>query len=80
MTVEKLPDDLMLPEDRTCDHHDDHDRATDTPRGTRCGAPATHVILWNDDRRFSLGCDAHLEIAADATIQPRRVVPLPRTP
>lgn len=29
------------------------------PEGPRCGAPATHVIFW-DDGQWSLGCEEHL--------------------
>lgn len=44
-----------------CDHHDEHDQATDKPTGKRCEARATHVLYWSDGR-YSMGCDEHLEI------------------
>jgi len=58
-----------------CDFRDAHDKATDTPTGNRCGAPATHRIEW-EDGRYSFGCDAHLEIDESATVKPARIVPL----
>lgn len=30
------------------------------PVGPRCGKPATHIIFWDDDNRWSLGCRDHL--------------------
>lgn len=52
-----------------CDFRYEHDAATDQPMGGRCDADATHRIAW-EDGRFSLGCDAHLEIDPAATVKP----------
>lgn len=59
-----------------CDHRDEHDMATDTPKGKRCTKSATHRIEWADHRRYSYGCDAHLAIDPSATVKPLRIVPL----
>jgi hypothetical protein len=59
-----------------CDFRDAHDPVTDTPLGERCGAPATHYIMWDDGRRYSVACDQHLEIDSTATVKPTSIVPL----
>jgi hypothetical protein len=64
---------LKMPQ---CDYHDDHNEATDTPAGQRCTAQATHRIEWSDGRRYSFGCDAHLEIDNCASVRPIRIVRL----
>lgn len=49
-----------------CDWHPEHG-ADDRPKGPRCGAPATHRIVWLDgSNRYSYGCAAHLEIDPQA--------------
>ncbi len=49
----------------TCDWHPHH--VDGRPTGPRCGAPATHRILWLDgSRRFSFGCDDHLVMTQKA--------------
>ena len=58
-----------------CDFHDAHD-ADERPTGNRCPKPATHRIIWNDGKRFSFGCDDHLEIDADASVKPAAIEPL----
>lgn len=45
----------------TCVWQPEHEAVTLTPRGPRCGAPATHIIWWLDGtRRHSPCCDEHL--------------------
>lgn len=54
-----------------CDWHPDHS-ADDRPAGPRCGAPATHRIVWLDgSNRYSHGCAAHLEL--DPSAPPHRI-------
>jgi hypothetical protein len=60
----------------TCDFRAAHDPVTEQPLGPACGAPATYRIEWDDGRRYSLACSAHLEIDADASVRPARIVPL----
>lgn len=65
-----------LPEDPpTCDFHWEHDAVTDTPKGERCGLPASHRIEW-EDGRHSFACAGHLEIDATATVKPIKIEPL----
>lgn len=59
-----------------CDFHEDHDLVADKPGGPRCDKPATHRIEWEDNARFSYGCDSHLAIDDAATVKPTRIVPL----
>jgi hypothetical protein len=54
---------------------DAHDLETDTPCGNSCSAAATHRLEW-EDGRFSLGCDAHLEIDPTASVKLTRIVKL----
>lgn len=56
-----------------CDHRDSHDLAADRPTGNRCEATATHRIIWDDGRRFSFACAAHLTIDDAATVKPSSV-------
>lgn len=56
-----------------CDYRFEHDPATDRPKGSRCTNPATHRIEWDDDRRYSLACDDHLEIEPQATVKPSAI-------
>lgn len=52
----------VTPDSLTCDWHPEHGK-DDRPRGKRCGAPATHRIVWLDgSKRYSLACRAHLEL------------------
>lgn len=56
-----------------CDWHPEH--INDRPAGERCGAPATHRIVWLDgSKRFSYGCAAHLELDPEAP--PHMVEPI----
>lgn len=49
-----------------CDWHPEHS-ADDHPTGSRCGAPATHRILWLDStHRYSHSCSKHLTLDTDA--------------
>lgn len=58
----------------TCDWHPRHG-ADDKPQGARCGAAATHRIVWLDgSKRYSLACGAHLEL--DKIAPRRKVEPL----
>lgn len=59
-----------------CDYREEHDDLADMPVGNRCKALATHRIEWEDGRRYSYGCDAHLEIDDAATVKPARIVQL----
>jgi len=45
-----------------CDWHPEH--VDDRPSGERCGAPASHRIVWLDGS-YSHGCSSHLEIDPD---------------
>lgn len=49
-----------------CDWRPEHS-SDDRPTGPRCGAPATHRIVWLDGSdRYSHGCSAHLKLDAEA--------------
>ena len=75
-SVEELEALLSLPAFDTCDWHPEHDDNGE-PKGKRCGAPATHRVLWMDgSRRFSLACAQHLDF--ESVAPSRRVQPLPR--
>lgn len=54
-----------------CDWHPEHG-VDDRPTGPRCGAPATHRIVWLDgSNRYSHGCSAHLVM--DSTAPSHRI-------
>lgn len=59
-----------------CDYRFEHDAATDRPTGERCTNNATHRIVWDDGRRYSLACDDHLTIDPDASVKPKAILPL----
>lgn len=49
----------VMPKLQSCDHHATHDDEGE-PTGPPCGAPATHIIHWPTERRWSLACEAHI--------------------
>lgn len=58
-----------------CDWRAEHS-ADDRPTGDRCGAPATHRIVWLDGtNRYSHGCGDHLKLEPGAP--PHRIEKLP---
>lgn len=67
----------VIPELGLCDHHATYDDEKQ-PTGPACGAPATHIIHWPTERRWSLACADHIspdEFEDDAP--PRIIKELP---
>lgn len=61
----------MKTKNQTCDYYPECDEQGE-PKGSRCGAPATHVIFW-DDERYSLGCAEHVKLETFEPIGQKRI-------